>query len=255
MPELTMSELGLGTAIYFDHELAADPAPIAALWRRIANRPGPRQWWSTPRTSHKPVALDLEALVAKVASGALTAAAIESEDRGLLAMAAVTRGDALDPGFPPRAWKYDAVIAIGPAELAAIGRPEVLDALCTFAGAVDAQAGIVVWSRSLDYARALAMLASGNELTPEKASGVTDAYYWRSQWGRVIRGPEWGTFLSPRHVEILGDPARLPAARVVRLASGGAFVQLTVEPVEVEIANPQLAALRDALASVMPSPR
>jgi len=247
-----MSDLAMGAAIYFDHELAIDPAPLAALWKRLARRPDLRQWWSTPRGSQKPVSLDLDALVAKVTSRTISSAAIESPDRGLLAMAEVTPENQLDRGAPPRSWKYDAVVALGAAELAGLGLPEMLDALCAFAGAVDAQAGVVVWSRSPSFARALAMLASGDDLTREQASRVTDAYYWRSHWGRVIRGPEWGTFLSARHVATLGDVKKLPAARVVQLASGGAFVQATSEPVEVAAAVPQLEALRAALAPVMP---
>lgn len=247
-----MSELSLGAALYFDHELAADPAPISALWRRLAVPPGLRQWWATAKSSRKPTPLDLDALVAKVAAGDTTRAAVETEHRGLLVFAQTTPSVSLDEGMPPRQWKYDAVIALGPDELAAIGREVVLDALCEFAGAVRVKAGIVLWSESLAYASALAMLSSGSDLTAAQASRVTDSYYWRTHWGRVIRGPEWGTFLSATHVGALGDLSKLPAAKVVPLASGGAFVQATSDPIDVDARSRELDELRAALAPVMP---
>ena len=125
-----------------------------------------------------------------------------------------------------------------------------MTALCDFAAGVAATAGVVLWSPSLSYARALALLASGDDLTKEQASRVSDAYYWRSKWGDVIRGPEWGTFLSAAHVAKLAE-RELPAA-VTRLFSGGAFVQVTAEPFDVDVAAPALAALREALTTVMP---
>lgn len=250
-----MSELSLGAALYFDHELAAAPAPIARLWKRLAKPAKLRQWWATAKSTQKPKLLDLDALVAKVASGSATCAAVETEQRGLLVVAQTTPRASLDEGVPPRRWKYDAVIAIGPDELATIGRDEVLDALCEFAGAVSAVAGVVVWSESLAYASALAMLSSGSDLTSAQAERVTDSYYWRTHWGAVIRGPEWGTFLSAAHAATLGDLSKLPATKVVPLASGGAFVQLTADPVDVDVESPKLDELRAALTPVMPAER
>jgi hypothetical protein len=250
-----MSELALSAALYFDHELAIDPAPLAMLWKRLAKPPRLRQWWATTKSSQKPRPLDIDGLVAKVASGQTTRAAVESEPRGFLVFAQTTPKASLDEGLPPRQWSYDAVIALGPGEIAAIGRQDVLDALCDFAGAVRVKAGIVVWSASLAYATALAMLSSGSELTKAQESRVTNGYYWRTHWGRVIRGPEWGTFLSAAHVTALGDLSRLPAAKIVSLASGGAFVQLAPDPLDVDAPSPKLDELRAVLAPVMPVAR
>ena len=60
-------------------------------------------------------------------------------------------------------------------------------------------------------------MVSGSDLTKEQANRVTDSYYWRTYWGDVIRGPEWGTFLSTNHVAVLGDLSKLPAAKIVTL--------------------------------------
>ncbi|MBA3404523.1 MAG: hypothetical protein H0X17_00425 [Deltaproteobacteria bacterium] len=228
-----MSELGLGAALYFDHELAADPAPIAALWKRLAKLPL-RQWWATAKSSQKPTPLDVDSLVAKIASGETTRAAVESEQ-------------------------------LGPDELAAIGRQDVLDALCEFASAVRVKAGILPLARRRAFIErrprcrlregALAMLSSGSDLTKAQESRVTDNHYWRTHWGHVIRGPEWGTFLSAAHVVALGDLSKLPVDEVVPLASGGAFVQLTSDPIDVDVQSRQLVELRTTLAPVMPIAR
>jgi len=128
----------------------------------------------------------------------------------------------------------------------------VIIALCEFAGAVAASAGIVVWSPSLDFARALALLSSGPDLPRARVTALVDAQVTRSRWGAVIRGPEWGTFLSATHVAML-EGCTLPVAKTIPLASGGAFVQLTDEPFDTEVPPAELAALREALAPVMAS--
>jgi hypothetical protein len=60
-----------------------------------------------------------------------------------------------------------------------------------------------------------------------------------------------GKFLSVTHVDkVAGRP--LPAAKTIRLSSGGAFVQATAEPLDVDAPPDALVALRDALSPVMP---
>lgn len=65
---------------------------------------------------------------------------------------------------------------------------------------------------------------------------MTDGLYWRRQWGDVIRGPAWGTFLGAGHVEKLGGMTRIEresgCARVIALGSGGAYLQTTLEPTD-----------------------
>ena len=209
-----MNELALAAALYFNHELAVDPAPIAALWRRLAKPAKLRQWWATAKASQKPKPLDLDALVANRV-GRHRAAAVESEYRGFFAFAQTAPLATLDEGVPPRQWRYDAVeIALGPHELATIGRQEVLDALCDFAGAVGVKAGIVVWSPSLAYASALAMLSSGREIF--EGSGEPRRRQLLLAYALGTRGncaDQWGTFLSATHVVALGNLSKLPAAK------------------------------------------
>jgi hypothetical protein len=121
---LIMRELALGAAVYFDHELAPNPAPIATLWRKLAADAGEplRHWWSTEKAPQKPRPLELDKLVAKVASGETVSAAIESEQRGFLVLAQTTPVARLKEGVPPRHWKYDAVIAFGPVQHGSVRR-------------------------------------------------------------------------------------------------------------------------------------
>ena len=240
--------MNVGAVVYFDHDLAADPAPLEARLRPRAGVPGLRSWTARARSSTKPVPFVMDKLVAAVRSRETVSVGVETADRSVTLIASI---GAPGSNHPP-GWKYDLVLAMSDAQLTALGQGAVLDALCDFAGAVHVNAGIAVWSPSLSYARALAVLASGDDLTKAQTTRIADAYYWRPRWGEVIRGPEWGTFLSRAHVARL-DGRALPAAKVVPLASGGMFVQATAKPFDIDEPPPALATLCEALAPVMPS--
>jgi hypothetical protein len=243
--------LNLGAVVYHDHDLTTDPAPLDALLRRLGDAPGSTPgllaWSARERSSTKPAPYDRDKLVEVVRQSDTVTVGVETPDRSLALIASTGAPD----NSLPRAWRHDLVLALSAAHVASLGQELVIRALCDFASEVDVKAGVALWSPSLSFARALAFLASGSDLTKEQASRVTDAYYWRRQWGEVIRGPEWGTFLSAAHVTKLAGRA-LSAAQVIPLSSGGAFVQATAEPFAVETPPPALDALRDTLAPVLP---
>lgn len=170
-------------------------------------------------------------------------------------LAQTTPAARLREGVPPRHWKYSAAITIAPTTLARLGAQSALDAIVAFADAVDVKTGIVFWAESFSYAGALAMGAGGG-LTPEQESRVADSLYYRTHWGRIVRGPEWGTFVSAAHVAALGGSTVLAAQaeKVVPLRLGGAFVQLTTvdEAPPIDAPSARLDALRSALAPVLP---
>lgn len=239
--------MNLGAVVYFDHDLASDPQPLEELLRRLDVISGLRAWTARAKSSTKPAPFVMDKLLAAVRSKETVTVGVETGDRGVTLIAAT----GAPGGNHPPGWKHDLVLAMSEAQLATFGQDVLVTALCEFAGAVAANAGIVLWSRSLSFARALALLASGDDLTKHQASRVTDAYYWRPKWGEVIRGPEWGTFLSAAHVAKLAGRA-LPAAKVSPLSSGGLFVQATSEPFDVDEPPAALATLREALAPVIP---
>jgi hypothetical protein len=245
-----MTKLALGAAVYFDHELAADPRPLVTLWSRIATQPELRFWTLTAKRSTKPAEFNVAQLTSRIESGETTAVGVETRNRDVTIIAQTTPAANLDRRPPAPRWTYDLAVALSDDRVAALGRDVVIAALCEFAGAVSASAGVVVWSPSLDFARALAFLSSGPDLSRAHVTALVDAQITRSRWGNVIRGPEWGTFLSAAHVAKL-EGRTLPGANTTPLASGGAFVQLAVEPFDVEAPPPALAELRAALAPVL----
>jgi hypothetical protein len=249
---MTMTTLALGAALYFDYELASDPLPLITLWSRIATQAELCSWILTPKGATKPVDFDATQLVRRIESGVTTTVGIETRNRDVTIIASTARAASLDRRPPAPRWSYDLAVVLGAERVAALGRDAIVNALCDFAGAVAATAGVVVWSASLDFARALALLSSGPDLRRQHVSALVDAQLNRSHWGNVIRGPEWGTFLSASLVAKLEGRA-LPAARTVALTSGGAFVQVTAEPFDVEAPPRILADLREALAPVMGS--
>lgn len=245
-----MSTLALGAAVYFDHELAADPRPLVTLWRRIATQPELRSWSLTAKSSTKPVDFNAARLASRIESGATTTVGVESRNRDITVIAQTAPAASLDRRPPAPRWKYDLAVGLSADRVSALGQDAVIAALCEFAGAVAASAGVVVWSPSLDFARALALLSSGPDLPRAHVSVLVDALVTRSRWGDVIRGPEWGTFLSSAHVATLAGSA-LPVANTIALSSGGAFLQATEAPFDIEAPSPALAALRAALAPVL----
>lgn len=258
----------LGCALYFDSELSSDVTPLGNLLRSIfgeASPDGQVTQWTTPEKTQQvgaPMAYDLATLSTQIRSGALASAAVETwagtpEARRTLVLAQTTPAAQLRPGVPPRSWRYDLVAAFGGESLRQLGAAHVIDLLVTFAEGVQAKAGVIHWAETSSYAAGLAMGAGGG-LTAAQEARVADCRYFRTHWGRIIRGPAWGTFLSAQHVATLGGIEALKAhsgcARVETLPSGGAFLQLT--PIDAPLiedhaeAGP-LAALGQFLSPVM----
>ena len=221
----------LGCVVYFDTDLSADASPLVALWERLTPG-GPAcqltQWTSSERTQqlHKPKPFDAISLRHKIESGKTASAAIETrpstpDPERLLLLAQTTPAAKLRESVPPRQWRYSVVVALGPIPLSRLGPQAVVDAVVAFADAVMVKAGVMHWTETTSYAGALAMGAGGG-LTAMQEDRVADSLYWRSHWGRIIRGPEWGTFLSAAHVDQLGSLTTVgdSCAHVVRLASG-----------------------------------
>jgi hypothetical protein len=152
----------------------------------------------------------------------------------------------------PRPWDYDTVIALPPNVVDQIGATTAIDAIVAFADAVVVQAGIVFWASSPTYASAFATGGLTSGLSAAEQRTVRDSHDQSNHWGRIIRGPTWGTFLNAKQVAAFDDVSTLPASKIVRLPSGGAFVQLTPvnEPTDVDSPSPRLDELRATLARV-----
>jgi hypothetical protein len=248
--------LSLGAALYYDHDLSTGPAPLRALWEALTHDiPASRlyQWTGTTRRVGLKVPFDLAKIEAAVASGAAATAAIET-DQGSLVLSHATPAAELQEPLVPRLWRYDTVIAIDGDDLARVGMQRAVESIVAFADAVAVKAGILYWTDSVAYASALATGGFSGGLTSEQERHVRDSHDLSNHWGRIVRGPAWGTFLNAAQVAILGDLTKLHPAKVVSLRSGGAYVQLTAidEATSIDEPSPPLARLRTALAPVLP---
>lgn len=259
----------LGCALYFDTDLSANPEPLAGLIRSIFGEASREltQWTTSEKTQQvgAPAPFKLAALLRRISSGAVASAAVETPPRTLdqdrrLVLAQTTPAAKVRDDVPPRSWRYNLVAALGRASVRELGAARVIDQLLLFAGAVRAKAGVVHWADSASYASGLAMGAGGG-LSPAQEARVADSWFWRPHWGRIIRGPAWGTVLSEEHVDRMGGLARIESGcgcfRVAPLSSGGAFLQLT--PIDAPIVEDhdeggQLAALARFLAPVAGAP-
>ncbi|MEP6859964.1 MAG: hypothetical protein ABJE66_05050 [Deltaproteobacteria bacterium] len=237
-----VDHVALGAALYFDHDLSADPTPLVRLLEQLFGESEPSsslvQWFhrvdnqrATPGTTY-----ELSALERKLRRGETSTATVETPPKTLesdqVMVLAHTTPSARLPVPLEQAWRYDLVIAAGPSWLERLTPSRVVEAVIAFADAVVANAGVILWSRSPRFASDLAWAIGGSsELDSEQRARVSDEMYWRSQWGRVIRGPSWGTFLGAAHVRTLGGIEQIAreagAADIVSLGSGGAFLQAT----------------------------
>lgn len=259
--------LALGAALHFDHELAADPAPFAAIIKKLFGESSPdgayrhHYIWADQRKSPPGRPFDLRALLALITKGSVWLAAVESgldardvdESRIAAGTAPLTK-----PSHSVSKCRYGFDAAFGANRLRELGTQRILDAVIAFADAVAARAGVVQWAESTIYASCLASCAGSSKLSREQSGHIQDLMYWQPRWGEVIRGPQWGTFLGVAHVETLGGIARIErdagCARVVALTSGGAFLQAT--PIDRPIVEDQaddgaLARLTSFLEPVM----
>jgi hypothetical protein len=118
-----MSDLAIAGALYFDHELAADPTPFAQLVRTLLDEPERvpvRQWHidADNRKAPPPAAFDLDALVARIARGDLSVAAIESvpntaPDEQVFVKVGVTPYSKGPERYSLTKCRYDAIIGLG----------------------------------------------------------------------------------------------------------------------------------------------
>ncbi len=257
--------LALGAALHFDHELASDPEPFVTLARTFFGdrSDGEFRHFTVPDRgkARPPVPLDLAGLARRITGGNTWSAMVETEPRTadpdvMLISAGTAPRDQPSRSLTKCRYAFDA--AFGSNRLRELGADKVLGGVIAFADAVAARAGVVQWASSTIYASCLAMGAGSQRLTRAQRSHVTDLLYWQPRWGEVIRGPQWGTFLGAEHVTTLGGIARIEresgCARVVALASGGAFLQAT--PIDQPIVEDSddggvLARLSELLAPVM----
>jgi len=233
-------EPALGAALYFDHELAREPAPFAALVEAVAgtrSRDGAFMHFTVPldtRASTPGKPLNLTTLVHRISDGTAFSAGVETAAKTSAAERLWVRAQTGPAGAKARysktACRYDLDAHFGPARLRELDTRRVLDALYAFADAAGARAGTLHWATATAFAAGLATFdyTGLSEAQEQRVAELVDDL---SRWGDAIRGPAWGTVLSPAHVATLGGQAKLereaPCARVVPLPSGGAVLEAT----------------------------
>src|SRR5262245_3821517 len=222
LPFGTTMEPALGAALYFDGELAREPAPFATLVEAVAgarSRDGAFVHFTVPLGKDKtPVGkpLNLTTLAHRIADGTAFAAGVETApktpaDARLWLRAQTGPADA-KARYSKTACRYDLDAHFGPARLRELDARRVLDALYAFADAARARAGTLHWATATAFAAGLATLDdSGLSEAQERRGGALAED--PARWGEAIRGPAWGTVLSPAQVGTLGGPGEDHAQR------------------------------------------
>ncbi|MBV8762063.1 MAG: hypothetical protein JO257_32520 [Deltaproteobacteria bacterium] len=256
--------LALGFALHHDHVLADDPSPLEALIVALcAELPADQlRNFFVPDGTQKaapPSAFDRWKLIERVRSGGTWLASVQSApgtaDHAQIEISAGTVGaDRASRSLTK--CRYAVWGALGAEPLHHIRAQRAVDAIVAFADAVAVRAGVMHWATTTVYASCLSAGANSSQLSRDENRHVTDLMYWQPRWGLVIRGPQWGTFLGVEHVRTLGGIEKIIAesrcARVVPLASGGAFLQATPleRPIVEGSASDELARIAAYLAPV-----
>jgi len=234
-------EPALGAALYFDAELAREPAPFATLVEAVAgarSRDGAFVHFTVPLgkdTTPVGKPLNLTTLTHRITDGTAFAAGVETApktpaDARLWLRAQTGPADA-KARYSKTACRYELDAHFGPARLRELDSRRVLDALYAFADAAGARAGTLHWATATAFAAGLATLTYDglSEAQEQRVGALAED---PSRWGDAIRGPAWGTVLSPAHVATLGGAAKVereaPCAKVVPLPSGGAVLEATL---------------------------
>jgi hypothetical protein len=139
-----------------------------------------------------------------------------------------------------------------------------IDALCKMASTVHAVYGVVSVEPSFEIAHNFVLAGRFNEEQLAAYPLLTEARrrYRRASWLHNtkidvgIGGPEWGTFLGPKHVTKLSlDEVEATGAfhEVRQLSHGGWFLQLTPDPAAAQSGeiNDRIGAGRAALGQVI----
>jgi hypothetical protein len=244
----------LGAAVYHDHDLVADPAPLERLLDAFAGEKLTQFCVPLAPRKERPSGYERAKLIARVRAGELFALLVgtppEVDDVDALMI-----GCEVAPTTKPsrRGYRYRADVAVGAAQLDRRTPASVVGAVVEFADRVAARAGAVFTADSTSFAHALAAGALGGSLTEEQNRRVRDVAYAVVELDGRIRGPEWGTFLSTDHVAHLGGAGALEAgagcAVARRLDSGGMYLQLTDRLPDPSA--PALAAGLDRLAAFL----
>lgn len=264
-----MSErLALGAALYFDHEFAANPSPLATLLHALVARtsdPALVQSYVNVSESRSPPAapIDLERLLTRVASGLAYSVSIDNaigapdEDR-LGVTVTTSPATKLSANRPPLRSRYDLDAVFGARRIEQLGLPSVLHALIEFASAVNATAGVMLWAPSARLAEAL--VTGRGQLAGKERDRVDELMFWASRWGTLARGPAWGTIVGRAHVEILGGMDRVRGlvdelvqprgGELIPLRTGGAFIRLATAPIADGVDYPGLDKLSEFLHTV-----
>lgn len=234
-------EPALGAALYFDAELAREPAPLSTLVESLVggrSRDGALLHFTVPLgpTKAAPIGkpLNLTTLIHRIADGTALSAGVETAPKtpadARVWIHAQTGPAAAKQRYSQTACRYDFDAHFGAARLRELDSRRVLDAIYAFADAVGARAGTLHWATATAFAAGLATV-SYDGLSEAQERRVAELVDDPSRWGDAIRGPAWGTVLSPAHVATLGGMAKLereaPCARVVPLPSGGAVLEAT----------------------------
>ena len=152
---------------------------------------------------------------------------------------------------PGRCYRYDLSLAVGAQWLESDAEAAALiDAMQRFAIEVSAVVGVIVAAATHREAMAVASYTGGERGSPLDRR-TNDLWIAHWTWGREAREPEWGTFLTRAHADVIGGiDAIRAAADPYRLVESERLVFVQLSPYADALA-PETEGKRLALETLM----
>jgi hypothetical protein len=254
------TRLALGAALYHARPYAAHPEPLAALLLGLCGKNSSRFHTITKPSETEdhgsPSEYELEDVLRRARAGHPSMIVETREDVDDERTRAIIASQIPAQVRQDYTWSHDLMVSLGPLAVEDLGKESVIEYFVQFANATHATAGVILWAATPSLAMDFAMLQV-EDLDEELLGRVRAAASVRTTFGLLARGPSWGTFINSEHVDMLGGMAMIErasgCARVETLTSGGAFLQLTEEPIlfDLEVRDVRLERLARFLRPIL----
>ena len=244
--------MALGLVLYFNEDIRDHTAALEEFFSTAVKGQNfsayfLQQIFISQKTNKpgKSAAFNLSRFITKINQGkSRMALAINQNDAGhefsVLSIDCSPKASAIKE-VESQAWLYELTFFIDTAKYPEF-TPEIFVELgLILANELNPIAGVII-SGELPYLSRYLQCAGSDGLNQKEIQRIDTLYYQRSRWGAdIIRGPEWGTFLSDKHLAQLGGYDSFKTAvkdcKLTMLNKGGAYLQM---PENQNIENPNI---------------
>lgn len=243
--------MALGLALYFNQDIS-DTAVLEKFFNTVVQGQSLsayflQQIFISQKTNNpsKSAVFNVSRFIAKIKQGkSRMALAINQDETGqelaTLSLDCSPKASALKE-IESQVWLYELTFFIDTTKYPEFTPEVFVESGLILANELNPIAGVII-SGELPYLSHYLQCAGSDGLSQKQIQRIDALYHQRSRWGAdIIRGPEWGTFLSEKQLIQLGGYDRLKESikdcKLVMLDKGGIYLQI---PENQTIENPNI---------------